>query len=97
MKKHKSYGFTVVELIVVVVVIAVLTSITAIAYRSTQADSRDKKRTADAMILKSALDEYQADKGTYPMPGTCTQGPGGGNECSYNEIWEILKTSQISL
>ena len=95
MKKHKSYGFTVVELIVVIVVIAVLTSITAIAYRSTQADSRDKKRTADAMILKSAVDEYYADNGAYPQPGTCSSGPVGSglNECWANEVWDILKTN----
>ena len=89
MKKHKSYGFTVVELIVVVVVIAVLTSITAIAYRSTQADSRDKKRIADVMILKSAIDEYYADKGSYPNP-TCS-GRGGTYECWSNEAWQLLK------
>ena len=90
MKKHKSYGFTVVELIVVIVVIAVLVSITAIAYRTTQADSRDKKRQADVLMLKSALEEYYANNGGYPRPGTCTYGPGGTNECWDGEVWKML-------
>ena len=95
MKKHKSYGFTVVELIVVVVVIAVLASITAIAYRSTQADSRDKKRMADAMILKAAIDDYYADNGSYPSPASNCTSPGYGysstsQACWRNEIWELL-------
>ena len=89
MKKHKSYGFTVVELIVVIVVIAVLTSITAIAYRSTQADSRDKKRIADAMILKSAIDEYYADNGAYPRLTTCEYNSGA--ECVSGQVWTLLK------
>ena len=89
MKKHKSYGFTVVELIVVIVVIAVLTSITAIAYRSTQADSRDKKRMADTMILKSALDEYYSDNGNYPGFTTCEYAT--GRECVTGQAWTLLK------
>ena len=89
MKKHKSYGFTVVELIVVIVVIAVLTSITAIAYRSTQADSRDKKRIADAMILKSAVDEYYADNGAYPRLTTCEYKSGA--ECVSGQVWTLLQ------
>ena len=89
MKKHKSYGFTVVELIVVIVVIAVLASITAIAYRSTQADSRDKKRIADAMILKSAIDEYYADNGAYPSLTTCEYSSGA--ECVSGQVWTLLK------
>ena len=89
MKKHKSYGFTVVELIVVIVVIAVLASITAIAYRSTQADSRDKKRIADAMTLKSAIDEYYADNGAYPSLTTCEYSSGA--ECVSGQVWTLLK------
>ena len=89
MRKHKHFGFTVVELIVVVVVIAVLTSITAIAYRSTQADSRDKKRMADTMILKSAIDEYYADNGAYPRLTTCEYNSGA--ECVSGQVWTLLK------
>ena len=89
MIKHKSYGFTVVELIVVIVVIAVLVSITAIAYRSTQADSRDKKRIADAMILKSAIDEYYADNGAYPRLTTCEYNSGA--ECVSGQVWTLLQ------
>ena len=89
MAKHKHLGFTVVELVVVIVVIAMLVTITTIAYRTTQADSRDKKRQADVMMLKAAIEEYYADNGSYPKFTTCTSW--GGTECWIGEAWQLLK------
>ena len=93
MTKHKHLGFTVVELVIVLVVIAMLVTITTVAYRTTQADSRDKKRQADALMLKAAVEEYYADNGSYPRTGACTTGDGGNDECWSGEIWTFLKTA----
>lgn len=90
MTKHKLKGFTVVELIVVIVVIALLTTIISVAYRETQKNARNEKRKTDVIVLMGALDEYYADKGGYPS-ATCSDGPGGTNECWKNEIWLKLK------
>lgn len=90
MIKHKRSGFTIVELIVVLVVIAVLVTIAAVSYRSTQADSRDKKRIADAIMLKSAIEEYYSDKGDYPVVSPSCTSPGNSTQCWRNEIWQLL-------
>lgn len=89
MRKHKHLGFTVVELIVVIVVIAVLVSITAIAYRTTQADSRNKKRQADVTMLQAALDEYYSDNGRYPQPTGCEYST--ARECVSGQAWNLLR------
>lgn len=90
MIKHRQHGFTVVELIVIIVVIAILVTVSAVAYRSTQADSRDQKRSADALMLKAAVDDYYADNGSYPMPSTQCPAPGDGVQCWRNEVWQLL-------
>lgn len=88
--KHKRFGFTIVEMIVVVVIIGLLASITTIAYRATQKSARDEKRKIDVAMLMGALAEYRADKGTYPKLGTCT-GSSNPNECWSGEVWTMLK------
>lgn len=90
MSKHNRHGFTIVELIVVIVVIALLATISTVAYRTTQASARDEKRKADAMMLMSAVDEYYANYGAYPVATSSCSGPGGANECWNNEVWQVL-------
>ncbi|OYW86406.1 hypothetical protein B7Z17_00465 [Candidatus Saccharibacteria bacterium 32-49-10] len=88
MNRHKQNGFTVIELVVVIIVIALLSTITTIAYRTTQSNARDEKRKSDALMLKAAVEEYYADMGTYPSP-VC-DGVGGMYECHNNEAWNLL-------
>ena len=86
MIKSRKVAFTVVELMVIIAVIAILTAITTIAYRETQKNSRNEKRKVDAVMLRSAVEDYYADKGDYPRPSSCT------SECQNNEVWELLKS-----
>lgn len=90
MNKHKKFGFTIIELMVVIVVVAVLATITTIAYRETQKSARDEKRKVDAVMLRSAVEEYYTDNGAFPSP-SCLSGPGTSSECWHNEIWQLLK------
>ena len=90
--KHNRLGFTIVELAVVIVIIAVLATITSIAYRTTQANARDKKRQTDVAMLQAAVEEYYADNGDYPAPTTCSSDPGGTTgECWGGQTWQLLK------
>lgn len=64
-------GFTFVELLVSVSIVAVLAAIGAVAYVSTSKRSRDTKRTADIQAIRSALEIYRSEQGSYPslLPG----------------------------
>jgi general secretion pathway protein G len=66
MKINKS-GFTLIELLVVSTILAVLMTVGVVSYRSTTLKSRDTKRTSDLEQIRTALEMYRADKGSYPV------------------------------
>lgn len=61
-------GFTLIEVLVAVTIIAVLVSIGVVSYSSVNKRSRDAKRRGDIEQLRSALEMYRADIGSYPDP-----------------------------
>lgn len=66
LKKEKSKGFTLVELLVVISIIALLASIALGIYANVQKNSRDAKRQSDLRVIQSALEQYKADQNFYP-------------------------------
>lgn len=62
----KSFGFTLVELMIAVAIIATLTAIAIPAYQRFTSQSRDAKRQSDAKLVQSALEQYKLDQGFYP-------------------------------
>jgi len=62
-------GFTLIELLVVSTVIAVLMAIGIVSYTSVNQRSRNTKRKSDVEQIRSALEMYRADNGSYPAPG----------------------------
>lgn len=97
MSKHNRHGFTIVELIVVIIVIALLATVSAVAYRTTQATARNEKRKADVMMLRSAIDEYYAIFGSYPSPDCPFPADPGTSvkECWRNQAWQILLDNDL--
>jgi len=61
-------GFTLIEVLVSVTIIAVLVAIAAISYSSINKQSHDARRKSDIEQIRSALEMYRADNGTYPGP-----------------------------
>lgn len=59
-------GFTLIEILVAVTIIAVLVSIGVVSYASVNKRSRDAKRKGDVEQLRSALEMYRSDIGSYP-------------------------------
>ncbi|MEI8270066.1 MAG: type II secretion system protein [bacterium] len=65
--KYKK-GFTLIELLVVVSIISLLSSIVLTTLSGTRAKARDAVRKSDMLQIKTALDLYYSDHGSYPLP-----------------------------
>lgn len=74
MKNHKSKkGFTLIELLVVIAIIGLLSTLAVVSLGAARERARDVKRIADLSNLKSALELYASDQGTYPIITTSTK------------------------
>jgi general secretion pathway protein G len=62
----KKRGFTLIEILVAATIIAVLSMVAVTSYGSINKRSRDAKRKSDLEQIRSALEMYRADNGTYP-------------------------------
>lgn len=78
-------GFTIVELIVVIVVIGILAAVSVVGYRGSQDRARDTARQTSLTEIRSALEAYRAEKGTYPNEATS-----GSWEYSYTSASAFL-------
>jgi len=65
----KKNGFTFIEILVSVTIIAVLIAIGVASYASVNRRARDAKRKSDLEQIRSALEQYRADFGSYPDTG----------------------------
>lgn len=63
---HRSRGFTLIELIVVLAIVALLVSIAAPRYFRSVDLARENALRTTLKVLRSAIDQYAADKGRYP-------------------------------
>jgi len=65
----KKNGFTLIEILVVASIIAVLSVVGVASYTSLNRRSRDAKRESDLEQVRSALELYRTDTGSYPGSG----------------------------
>jgi len=65
-KKRHSFGFTLIELLVAMTIVAILSGLALVSYQGARQSARDGKRKADLEEIRSALEMYRADEGSYP-------------------------------
>jgi len=65
MKKRR--GFTFIELLVVVTISALLMGAATVGYSSISRRSRDTRRRTDMEAIRSALELYRSENGSYPL------------------------------
>ena len=64
--RRASAGFTLIELIVVMAIVALLVSIAAPRYFRSVELARENALRSTLKVVRSAIDQYAADKGRYP-------------------------------
>lgn len=77
----RSFGFTLVELLVVMSIIALLLTVGLSFYGNAQRASRDAKRRADLDAIKKSIEIYRTERNTY-IPSTvfpCNVAAGNGD------------------
>lgn len=70
LSKNSSFGFTLVELMIVMAVIAVLATLSLFGIRAAQSAARDSSRQQIMRGIQTALQRYAGDTGNYPSGGT---------------------------
>jgi prepilin-type N-terminal cleavage/methylation domain-containing protein len=77
-KRRTKRGFTLIELLVVIAIIGVLSSVVLASLNSAREKARDAKRRADLSQMRTALELYYDNHGTYLVSGTGSAGTGYG-------------------
>lgn len=69
MDDQNNQGFTLLEIMLVIVIIAMLAAVAMPRLAASAETAREKADITTAREVKSALDRYQVENGTYPLPG----------------------------
>lgn len=67
--RRTTAAFTLVELLISVSIISILIAIGIASYATINKQSRDTKRKSDIEQVRSALEMYRAENGSYPATG----------------------------
>lgn len=78
-------AFTLIELLVVISIVGILLGLSVFGMQGARQASRDAKRKADLEQIRSGIEMYKADCGTYPT--SLTFGGSLSGNCPTNNIY----------
>lgn len=78
----KSYGFTILEVLIVVGLIGILSIVGSNSYLGSQRSARDSRRKIDLEALRQGLELYESDNSAYPDSVGSTENSGIKNALS---------------
>jgi len=88
----RQQGFTLIEIMVVVLIIGVLVGLSVGAYSGAKKVAWDTRRKGDLESIKSALEIYRTDCGSYPSDVTFGQNLVGSGICNGNTYMSPVPT-----
>jgi general secretion pathway protein G len=65
-RRRKERGFTLIELLIVVAIIGIIAGVAAVQFRQTPQKAKEAVLREDLFVLRDVIDQYFADKGSYP-------------------------------
>lgn len=95
MRKTSQRGFTLLELLVVVGILAILTALGYSSFSNVLKSTRDARRKGDLKALKTTLESYKADNGSYPSTGSAWWGACSGYGSHTNDYIPNLVPTYI--
>jgi type II secretion system protein G len=90
MNKRLRQGFTLIELVVVLAILAILAGVLVPRVSNHMSFARDSRRMADVRTVRQAIEQYYADKGSYPKPNSNTSF-GGWDVSHDNNFIRVLR------
>ena len=90
MPTRHSRGFTLIELVVVISILAILSGVLVPRVSSHLRAARDARRLADIKAVRAAIEQYYADKGSYPSPNA-NSSYGGWDVSSDGDFIGVLR------
>jgi type II secretion system protein G len=92
MLKNVRRGFTLIELVVVISILAILSGVLVPRVTNHMKSARDARRLADIKTIRTAIEQYHADKGSYPAPNA-NSSFGGWDVSSDGDFIRVLRES----
>lgn len=96
----QNLGFTLIELLVVISIIGILLALSVFGLQSARQSARDGTRKTGLEQIRSGLEIYKADCGSYPLTaqvvgGSALTGPTGISGCTGNTYISKVPTDPI--